>query len=750
MNNYIYIKGANTNNLRNISLSIPKYQISIVTGVSGSGKSSLIFDTLAAESQRLLNETYSSYVQKLLPHYTQPNVDKIENLPVSIVIGQKQISGNARSTLGTVTDIYSSLRLLFSRIATPFIGYSMSYSFNNPKGMCEVCKGLGEIKQIDIDRLIDFDMSLNEGAIDFPTFQPDGWRLTRFTESGNFDNNKKIKNYTEEELNLLLHDNGSSPIKPTIKWPKTAKYIGIIPRITKNFIEKDNNKYSTSLKRILEVNECPSCRGTRVNDLVRSAMINGKSIADCVTMSISELIQFIRRITSPNVKIILDDLIKKLNSLVNVGLSYLFLNRPTSTLSGGESQRIKMTKHLNSALSDVLYVFDEPSVGLHPEDLHGISKIIKELKNKGNTIVLVDHDPDIIKIADHVIEIGEGAGEQGGSITFEGTYEELLNSNTITGKELSTNLVINSERKNFNSYYTLNNVNLHNVTNVTIKIPKQALTVVTGVAGSGKSTLIRHLFKRKYSEASILDQSKINGSIRSNALTYLNVFDNIRNLFARNSGKSPSFFSYNGKGACPICNGKGYIKTDLAFMGDVEQVCEKCHGKRYNDEALSIYWEGLNIYDALQLTAVRASNFFKDGSLIKVMQNLIEVNLGYIKLGQSLDTYSGGELQRLKIAKLVCQNKSNLIILDEPSTGLHESDINQLLILFNKLMKKGNTLIILEHNLKIMSEAQWIIDMGLGGGSLGGTVLFEGYPSDLVRVKESYTAKYLHKYISNQ
>ncbi|EKF1879139.1 excinuclease ABC subunit UvrA [Listeria innocua] len=749
MNRFISIEGAKTNNLKNISLKLPKYQISVVTGVSGSGKSSLVFDTLAAESQRLLNETYSSYIQQLLPHYPQPIVDKIENLPVSIVINQKKIGGNARSTVGTVTDIYSSLRLLFSRIATPFIGYSMTYSFNNPQGMCETCKGLGEIKQIDISKLIDFDKSLNDGAIDFPTFQPGGWRLTRYTESGNFDNDKKIKDYSKPELDLLLNNHGSPPINPTEKWPKTATYIGVISRITKNFVEKDNDKYSTQLNQILEVNECPSCQGTRVNKIVRSAKINEKSIADCVTMPVSELIVFIKKIQSPIVQIILEDLIKKLKSLEDVGLGYLSLNRPTSTLSGGESQRIKMTKHLNSALSDVLYIFDEPSIGLHPEDIHGISKIIKGLKNKGNTVVLVDHDPDIIKIADRVIEIGQGAGDRGGNITFEGTYEELLKSNTVTGRVLSDKVNINTERKKFSSHYLLENVSLHNVTKASVRIPKQSLTVVTGVAGSGKSTLIRYLFKSKYPEASILDQSQIRGSIRSNVLTYLNVFDRVRSIFAHHSGKSISLFSYNGKGACPSCKGKGYIKLDLAYMGDVEQICEECHGKRFNSEALSVQKYGLTIYDVLQLPVNKAITLFEDNLLKKTMQDLIDVNLGYIKLGQSLDTYSGGELQRLKIAKVIHQDSSNLLILDEPSTGLHEIDIDKLLLLFNKLLKKNKTLIVLEHNLKIISNAQWIIDMGLRGGNLGGKVIFEGYPIDLLKIKDSLTAKHLQSYIKD-
>ncbi|WP_434717239.1 ATP-binding cassette domain-containing protein [Lactococcus lactis] len=748
MSNFISIKGAKTNNLKNISIKFPKHKITVVTGVSGSGKSSLVFDTLAAESQRLLNETYSSYIQQLLLHYQQPTVDSIENLPVSIVISQKKIGGNARSTVGTLTDIYSSLRLLYSRMATPFIGYSMIYSFNNPQGMCETCKGLGEIKRIDINKLIDFDKSLNDGAIDFPTFQPGGWRLTRYTESGNFDNDKKLKNYTQVELDLLLNDTGSSPKKPTKDWPKTSTYIGIIPRITKSFIEKDAKKYNTQLYRILEIRECPNCAGTRVNEFVRSSKILGKSIADCVLMPISELYMFIRKIESPNLKIILDDLLKKLKSLEEVGLSYLSLNRPTTSLSGGESQRIKMTKHLNSALTDILYIFDEPSVGLHPEDIQKVSKIIMGLRDKGNTVVLVDHDPDIIKIADHIIEVGPGSGYKGGEITFEGTYSELLKTNTVTGKALTCETSLNTDKTNFPSYYELENASLYNVKNASVKIPKNYLTVVTGVVGSGKSTLIRSLFKGKYSEASILDQSQIKGSNRSNVLTYLNVFDKVRNIYAQQSGESISLFSYNGKGACPTCKGKGFVKMDLAYMGDVEQLCERCQGKRYNDKALSVYWHGLNIYDFLQQSVDEVIHLIDEKILIATMHDLIDVNLGYVKLGQSLDTFSGGELQRLKIAKIIHQSLSDIIILDEPTTGLHETDIESLLILFKKILKKNKTLIVLEHNLKVISKAQWIIDMGLDGGDSGGKVLFEGYPIDLLKLKNSYTAKHLKNYLN--
>ncbi|SHH16907.1 excinuclease ABC, A subunit [Anaerosphaera aminiphila DSM 21120] len=746
MSENIVIKGARTNNLKNISLNIPKNKITVITGVSGSGKSSLIFDTLAAESQRLLNETYSSYIQQLLPHYKRPEVDEIKNLPVSIVINQKKIGGNPRSTVGTVTDIYTSLRLLYSRIAKPFIGYSMVYSFNNPSGMCPKCKGIGEVKTINIEKLIDFKKSLNEGAINFPTFQPGGYRLSRYTETGNFDNDKKLENYNREELNLLLYDIGSKPKNPTSKWPKTSTYIGVIPRITKGFIEREDSKYSAHLNRILEVEKCPECLGTRVNERVRSAKINNVSIADCVNMNIDELLNFLNTINSKNVNVILEDLKVKLKSLELIGLGYLTLNRSTNTLSGGESQRIKMTRHLNSSLSDILYILDEPSIGLHPEDIQGINKIIQELRNKGNTVVLADHDPDIIKVADYIVNIGEGSGESGGEVTFQGTYEELVKSNTVTGRALSKKHSINKRRREFNSFYSLENVSLYNIKNVSVKIPKNAFTVVTGVAGAGKSTLIQKLFAKKY-EATIFNQNPIVGSNRSNVLTYLNVFDRLRKIYSGISNESVSLFSFNGKGACPECKGRGYVSLDLAFMGDVQQVCEKCNGKRYSDKALEFKYKGKSIYEVLQLTVEEAINFIEDERLIEALQKLIDVNLSYVKLGQSIDTFSGGELQRLKLAKVIDKKSEEIFILDEPSTGLHEADIDLLIKLFKKILSTDKTLIVLEHNLSIISSADWIVDIGPKAGNRGGKVLFQGYPLDLLNVKNSYTAKHLKKYI---
>lgn len=749
MENYIEVIGAKNNNLQNVSLKVPKHQITVFTGLSGSGKSSLVFDTIAAESQRLLNETYSAFVQRMLPSYEAPQVEQINNLPVSIVVDQKKIGGNARSTVGTITEIYTGLRLLYSRIAQPFIGYSMVYSFNNPAGMCPTCQGLGQTKQVIVDRLLDFDKSLNEGAIKFPTFQPGGFRWLRYTETGNFDNDKKLRDFTPQELNLLLYDQGSQPKNPTDKWPKTSEYIGIVERIKKTILEKGGLHYQKALNDIFDNQVCPDCHGTRVNDLIRSAKINGKSIADCAETPIDELIEFLQQINgNQEISLVLQNLLTRLNSLKTVGLEYLTLSRSTTTLSGGESQRIKMTKHLNSALSDVLYIFDEPSVGLHPEDLIGINKIFTKLRDKGNTVLLIDHDPDVIKIADHVVEMGEFAGKRGGKITFEGTYQELLNSDTLTGRALTKKQSLNEQRKPFSEFYTLDDVSKYNVQHASVKLPKHALTVISGVAGSGKSTLIRELFTKKYPETVIFDQSAIKGSNRSNILTYLGIFDDVRKVFAKASGESVSLFSFNGQGACPECGGKGYIKFDLAYMGDVKQDCEKCHGKKYNDKALSFKWRNLTIADILQLTAEEAIPLF--GKKISFrLQNLVSANLSYLNLGQSLDTLSGGELQRLKIAKSLAEtDQSDLIILDEPSTGLHESDVEELLELFKKLLSEQKTLLVLEHNLSIISKAQWIVDLGPKGGRYGGRVIFQGYPIDLLKHTESFTAQHLQQFLN--
>ncbi|GKQ42406.1 excinuclease ABC subunit A [Companilactobacillus sp. RD055328] len=748
MQDVISIDNATNNNLKNVSVDIPKHKIVAVTGISGSGKSSLVFDTIASESQRLLNENYSSFIQNILPKYPKPLVDSISNLPVSLVINQKRIQGNPRSTVGTITDIYSSLRLLYSRMAKPFIGFSMKYSFNNPEGMCTQCNGLGEIKNINLDKLLDVNKSLNEGAIQFPTFQKKGWRLTRYTESGYFDNNKKISEYSKDELQMLLYSPKVKPKNPSNQWHKTAEYFGVIPRITESFINVDSGKYKKDLNKILDVKVCPSCNGTRLNDEVLSSKIESKSIADCCEIQITELLEFINKISNNDVKIITDDLKMKLQTLRTVGLDYLTLNRATSTLSGGESQRIKLTKYLNNALTDVLYIFDEPSVGLHPHDITGINNIFRQLRDKGNSILFVDHDPDMIAVADEIINFGEGAGTEGGNVTFQGAYKELLKSDTVTGRALTKQHYLNNDKKKFVDFYTLDNVSKNNIKNISIKIPKNALTLVTGVAGSGKSTLIRQLFTKKYSEVSVLDQSLPHASSRSNLATYLNIFNEIKKLFSAKNDIPIAMFSNSGKGACSECKGKGYVKLDLAYLGDSVQVCEKCHGKKFNDTTLTYTYNGKNISEVLNLTVSEALDFFDDNQIIKnVLTATVSASLDYIKLGQTLDTFSGGELQRLKISQMLSKKISQIIILDEPSTGLHESDIDNLINLFHELINDDNTLIVLEHNLSIISQSDWIIDLGPKGGAQGGKLLYQGYPVDFIDDNNSYTAKYLREFI---
>lgn len=748
MNDFIYVEKARTNNLKNITMKIPKHRIVGVTGVSGSGKSSFVFDTIAAESQRLLNETYSAYVQNLLSKYKKPDVDSISNLPVSLVIDQRRISGNSRSTVGTVTDIYSDLRLLYSRLAKPFIGYSMKYSFNNPEGMCKNCQGLGIIREIDINRLIDVNKSLNDNAIKFPTFQNGGWRLTRYTESGYFDNDKKLSDYTKKELDMLLNSPKIKPKNPSKNWHKTAKYYGIIPRIMETFVNVQDPQYQEDLKRILITKTCPVCHGARLNNEVLSAKIKDKSIADCSNMDIRSLYEFIDGIKEDKVNEIIKALKEKLTSLFLVGLDYLKVNQGTKTLSGGESQRIKMVKYLNSSLSDVLYIFDEPSVGLHPEDIKGITNIFKSLKDKGNSVLFVDHDQDMIKCSDEIINFGEGAGADGGKVTFQGSYKDLLKSNTITAKAFTKDHQINKSRKNFKGYYTLENVSKNNIKNISVKIPENAITLVTGLAGSGKSTLIREIFTSKYPESIVLDQSLPQASSRSNIITYLNIYDEIKKLFARENKVNKNLFSVRGEGACPECKGKGTIKLDLAYLGDSEHMCEKCGGKGFNDKTLSYKYRGKDISEIFDLSVKDAKEIFFDNPKISlVLNSLMKSNLSYIKLGQTLDTYSGGELQRLKIAQMLNKKIDGIIILDEPTTGLHEADIDKLMDLVHDLIRVGNTLIIIEHNLSVISQADWIIDLGPKGGNLGGKLLFQGYPIDFIRCTESYTSKNLIKFV---
>jgi len=752
--NQIHIKGANQNNLKDISVDIPKHKLTVFTGRSGSGKSSLVFNTIAAESERLLNETYSTYIQNQLTHYDKPEVDQILNLPVAMVINQKRLGGNSRSTVGTISDIYASVRLLWSRIGSPFVGYSSVFSFNNPNGMCETCQGLGYVEDIDLNELLDFDRSLNEDAIKFPSFRPDSWRGKRYLYTGLFDNDKKLKDYTEEEMDTFLYTKPRKLKNPPDNWPRTAKYEGLIHRFRRSFLLNDNfekKRFLDDVKRVVTSKDCPDCRGQRLNRKVLTCKINDLNIADFTSLTIEDAIPFLESLEDEKAKYIIEPLLKQLKALKHVGLNYLTLDRETPTLSGGESQRIKLIRHLNSPLSDLVYIIDEPSIGLHPEDIDKINDIIKSIRDKGNTVLIVEHDPDIIKIADYVIDIGPGAGKSGGEITFTGTYEELLESNTATGTVLREKHALKQNTKEPAGRIKLNNITKNNLDNVSVEIPKNMTTVFTGVAGSGKSTLLSEGLKAK-EDCIFVNQKSIHTSSRSNVLTYMNVFDDIRSFFSKKTGLKKSMFSYNSEGACPECGGKGVIKTELAFMPELSQVCELCQGSRYKEEVLDAKVDGYSIADILALTVEDAINLFEENKTVRErLYHLEQTGLQYMTLGQSLNTLSGGEMQRLKLSWHLDSDTSDTVyVFDEPTTGLHEKDIPTLLECFEILIEAGNTVIIVEHNLTMMTHADWLIDIGPGAGNDGGRVLYSGFPAGIFDVEESVTGKHLKRYIDDK
>ncbi|MFT8639046.1 ATP-binding cassette domain-containing protein [Bifidobacterium sp.] len=744
-NREIIIENATTNNLKDVSVCIPKHKITAVTGVSGSGKSSLVFSTLAAQSQRSVNKSYSAYVQQLLPKYPAPSVGRMENVPFSLVVGQKPIGGNARSTVGTYSDLYTSLRLLFSRVAKPFIGYSMAYSFNAPSGMCPRCEGLGFIRTIVPESLLDMSKSLNQGAIRFPTFQPGGWRLTRYTESGFFDNDAPLREWPAELMDLLMHGKKQKPEHPSAQWHKSASYEGLIPRIEAMMVNHDTHSYEKDIARISQVGSCPACGGTRLNDKARSAKIDGTSIAQCSSMSIRQLLDWANHIDAGPSTVIVKEITAKLANMIEVGLGYLSLDRTTTTLSGGEAQRIKLADFLNSPLNDILYIFDEPSVGLHPQDLASVTRIFQGIRDKGNTLVMVDHDPDLIRIADHVIDLGPGGGRNGGTVTMHGSYSQLLASDTRTGRALRDRGMLSRPAAPDNGFLEISNVTKHNLDNVTARIPRRRLTVVTGVAGSGKSTLVTEGLLRQY-QGIMLDQQPVHASNRSNLLTYLGVFDKLRADFASATHQESSMFSYNGKGGCPVCKGKGMITLDIAYLGDTSTICEACGGARYSKQALQYRDGGLDIAQALALTAEEARQLYPR-SLGPAMRHLQEVGLSYISIGQSLDTLSGGELQRLKLAKLLMDETTKLLVLDEPTSGLHESNIQQIIDLLKSIIvKRGITIVVIEHNLRFIGQADWIVDVGPGAGKQGGRILYEGIAPRLMEHEQSPTAQALKAY----
>ncbi|WHI55066.1 excinuclease ABC subunit UvrA [Mammaliicoccus lentus] len=748
---YIRVHGAKQNNLKNINVDIPKHKLTVFTGRSGSGKSSLVFSTLAAESERLLNETYSSYIQNQLTQYEKPDVDQIEHLPVAMVINQKRLGGNSRSTVGTISDIYASVRLLWSRIGEPFVGYSSVFSFNNPSGMCPTCQGLGYVEDIDLNELLDYDKSLNEDAIKFPSFRPDSWRGKRYLYSGLFDNDKKLKDYTKEEMDTFLYTKPKKLKNPPDNWPKTAKFEGLIHRFRRSFLLNDNfekKRFLEDVNRVVTTHKCPTCDGKRLNKKVLSCKINNLGITDFTALPIDEAITFLENIQDKKANYIIKPLREQLQALSYVGLNYLTLDRQTPSLSGGESQRIKLIRHLNSPLTDLVYIIDEPSVGLHPEDIEKINDIMKSIRDKGNTVLVVEHDPDVIRIADHVIDIGPEAGKHGGEITFTGTYQELLDTHTATGKALNRSHHIKKNIRQPENFLHLKNINNNNLNNVSIDIPKNILSVLTGVAGSGKSSLLKAgLYNR--SDTTFIDQKPVHASNRSNLLTYMDLFDEVREFYSNETGLKKSMFSYNSEGACPECNGKGVIKTELAFMPDFSQICEVCKGTRYRPEVLAAKVNGYSIADVLALTVEEGIDMFSHNHKIYSRLNHLQATgLHYMTLGQSLDTLSGGEIQRVKLSRYLDQSATDeIFVFDEPTTGLHEDDIPTLLSCFEQLIEQGNTVIIIEHNLTMMTHADWIIDVGPGAGMNGGHILYSGPPQGILDVDDSFTAKHLKRYI---
>ncbi|MBF7017392.1 ATP-binding cassette domain-containing protein [Staphylococcus durrellii] len=748
---HISIKGARQNNLKNISVDIPKHKITVFTGRSGSGKSSLVFNTLAAESERLLNETYSSYIQHQLTQYEKPKVDLISNLPVAMIINQKRLGGNSRSTVGTITDIYASVRLLWSRIGEPFVGYSDIFSFNNTKGMCETCSGLGYVEDIDLNELLDYDKSLNEDAINFPSFRPDSWRGKRYLYSGIFDNDKKLKDYTKDEMDTLLYTKPKKLKNPPNNWPKTAKFEGLVHRFRRSFLLNDNfekNKFKQDVERVVTQSNCPTCHGKRLNQEVLRCKINNLDIADFTNLSINDAIEFLKTINNDKAKVIKAPLIEQLEALRDIGLNYLTLSRPTPTLSGGESQRIKLIRHLNSPLSDLVYIIDEPSIGLHPEDIQRINELIQSLRSKGNTVLVVEHDPDVIQTADYVIDLGPKAGKQGGNITFTGSYDELLSSDTSTGEALRTPKHLKSSLRPIYETIELSHLTRNNLKDITVTFPKQAMSVITGVAGSGKSSLINSGFASR-KDVTYITQKAAHASSRSNLLTFMNIFDEVRAFFSEYTGLKKSMFSYNSEGACPQCHGKGVLKTELAFMPDFTQVCDLCNGTRYNPKVLEATINNYSIADILALTVDEAVDYFSDyDNIMRALNALKSTGLNYMILGQSLSTLSGGETQRAKLSKhLIEKVEDHIFIFDEPTTGLHENDIHILLNCFDKLIAANNTIILIEHNLTVITQADWIVDIGPYAGEQGGNLLFEGRPKDLLAQSNSLTAKHLKNYI---
>ena len=739
----IRIRGARENNLKNVSLDIPKRQITVFTGVSGSGKSSLVFSTIAAESQRLINETYPAFVQQFMPRYGQPEAELLENISAAIIVDQQRLGGNVRSTVATVTDTAQMLRVLFARLGEPRLPAPGYYSYNDPRGMCAECEGIGEVSAMDMSAVVDESKSLKEGALIARGYEVDTWWWSTFAKSGLFDLDKPIRDYTEEErANLFYLDDGRK-----IKVDKIGfTYMGLVPKLKRSLGDKDPDAMQSHIRaeydRIFTRKICPLCNGVRLKSEVLASKISGLNIADMSSMQVSDLAELVRTIDAPQVGPMLSALAARLNNLVTIGLGYLSLDRESSSLSGGESQRVKMVRHLGSSLTDITYIFDEPSVGLHPHDVGRLAGLMEQLRDKGNTVLIVEHKPDMIAIADHVVDMGPFAGTRGGEIVYQGDFPGLLTSGTATGNHMRTHQSIKDKVRKPTGELRIDNAQLNNLKDVSVSIPKGVLTAISGVAGSGKSSLIQGCLPKAYPATIIIDQNLARGSRRSNTATYTGILDNVRKAFAKANGVDASLFSANSKGACPDCNGLGVTFTDLAHLDPMATVCETCEGKRFLPEVLEHRLRGRSISDVYQMSVTDAVVFFTEPAIAKILRGLDDVGLGYLTLGQPLSTLSGGERQRLKLAAELGK-QGNIYVLDEPTTSLHMNDVDTLIGLFDRLVDSGSSVIVIEHNLDVIARSDWVIDLGPGAGHDGGTVQFEGLPADLAKKGETLTGRYL-------
>ncbi|MER5219607.1 excinuclease ABC subunit UvrA [Streptomyces flaveus] len=748
---FIQVKGARENNLRDVTLRIPKGRLTVFTGVSGSGKSSVVFDTIAVESQRQLNETFTWFIRNRLPKYERPHAEAIDDLSPAIVVDQRPVGGHSRSTVGTMTDVYSVIRVLFSRYGTPSAGPATAYSFNDPSGMCPECDGLGRTVRPDWDRILDPDRSLADGAIRFPPFAIGTWQGQAYTNTTELDPHKPVRRFTAAEREFLLRGRPGS--KVTISgsggtW--NTDYEGLADRFERLYLKRDlsalSQKTRDQVQGFLTEDTCPVCHGARLNAAALATRVGGLSIADCTRMQVSDLIAVLRDIDDPVAGPIAGAAVASLERIEAIGLGYLSLDRETATLSGGEGQRLKTVRHLGSSLTGMTYIFDEPSVGLHPRDVGRLGDLLLRLRDKGNTVLVVEHDPDVIALADHVVDLGPGAGADGGRVVFEGTPDELAAADTLTGRCLRRRTQLKERPRQATGGLWVKGADLHNLRDVTVEFPTGVLTVVTGVAGSGKSTLVSQAFTAAHPDAVVVDQSSIGISARSTPATYVGIMDTVRKIFARETGTEPGLFSFNSEGACGTCQGRGISYTDLAFMDPVTTTCPDCEGRRFKEEVLRLTVGGNSIVDVLEMTADQALEFFTDTGVRRRLRALRDVGLTYLTLGQPLSTLSGGERQRIKLATRLHQTGA-VYVLDEPTTGLHMSDVDGLLALLDRLVDTGNTVLVVEHNLDVVAHADWVIDLGPDGGKDGGQVIFEGPPRRLLDAEESFTAEHLRRVV---